>query len=359
MSLTYRPRPYELDAAFAAAASGDTIELGEGVYRTLGNFAAGPTRAHCQLASGVRLVGAGSDRSTILLAPEAAEATRALRPDRDTNVLWAGAGTSIEGICFDANREGLEGCHVGGLRFHGSYNLEDLRIRGLRGSWDSPATLTREIEVFAVSSVGDTGGSRIHRVKVEDVAPSAYVSGIFLGSTLEPSAPSRVSDCEVRLGMGNQFGFSANRQVHFLDCRASGGRHGFYNDTGPTCGITLDGCDFEGSWAAVSVIAKAPDGVRGPIHILRSNLRGARGLEVWDRTGQAIPADVLVDGCEVDADYLATVSNTGAVRIEVRFSVIAPRARTFRTSSSPPVRLTFNRKPGGLPGLASVPETIG
>jgi hypothetical protein len=358
MANLYRPRMFELDAAFAAAVAGDTIELGEGTYRTLGNFSAGPARRYCQLAAGVRLVGQGSARTVIRLAPEAREPTLASRPDRDTNVLWAGPGVSIAGITFDANMAECPDCHVGGLRFHGAYDLEDLHIVGLRGSWNNPSTLTREIEVFAISSQGDTGGSRVHRVAVYDVAPSAYVSGIFLGSTLDPSRRSRVTNCDVQLGSGNQFGFSANRSVDFAQCRSRGGRYGFYNDTGPTRDITLDGCDLEGSWAAVSVIAKATDGVRGPIRILRSHLLGARGVEVWDRTGQSIPADLLLDGCEVDADYLTTVSNAGPVRVQVRNSVVAARAKNFRSATSPRVLLSFNRKPGGTPGADTIPETV-
>lgn len=356
--MIHRPRAYELDSAFAAARTGDTIELGPGTHRTLGNYAAGPHRGWCQLTAGVRLVGAGSDKTIIRLDPEARAATLAHRPDHDTNVLWGNVDIHISGITFDANYRELPDCHVGGLRFHGRYELEDLRITGLSGAWNDPRTRTREIEVFAVSSIGDTGGSRIERVTVNDVAPSAYVSGIFLGSTKEVSGPSRVADCSVDLGNGNQFGFSANRNVAFWNCRSIGGRYGFYNDTGPTCDITLDQSELHGTHAAVSLIAKAPDGRRLPVRVLRCALHGGRGVEVWDRTNSAIPADVLVESCHIDVDYVTAVANTGSVQLRVRNSTIAPRAKAFRSSGSPKTTFSFNRRPDGDSRPADIPEMV-
>jgi hypothetical protein len=353
-----RPKTHELDAAFAAAKAGDVIELGPGIHRTMGNYAAGQSRGWCQLAAGVRVVGAGSRKTIIQLHPDARTATLAQRPDRDTNVLWGNVDISISGITFDANYRHLPECHVGGLRFHGRYELEDVRVIGLHGSWQAPKTLTKEIEVFAVSSVGNSGGSRLEKVTVGEVAPSAYVSGIFVGSTVEVSEASKVSDCLVELGSGNQFGYSANRRVSFWNCVSTGGRYGFYNDTGPTQDVTLDQCDLSGSHAAVSLIAKAPDGVRSAVRVLRSRIRGGRGIEVWDRTNTAIAAEALLDSCDIDVDYITAVANSGPVRVTVQNSLIADRAKAFRSAASPPAVLSFNRRPNGVPGVDTFPELV-
>lgn len=353
-----QPKTHELDAAFASATAGDTIELGPGVHRTMGNFAAGAGRGWCQIASGVRIIGAGAERTIIRLQPEARDLLLATRPDRDCCVLWGNTEISLAGLTIDANQRHLPDCHVGGVRFHGRYELEDLRIVGLRGSWHDDRTATKEIEVFAVSSVGSTGGSRIRNVHVADVAASAYVSGIFVGSTEEATEESTVSDCSVRLGDGNQFGFSANRNVRFWNCTATGGRYGFYNDTGPTREVTLDQCELHGTHAAVSLIAKAPDGVRAPVRVLRSRLGGCRAVEVWDRTSTAIAAEVTLDTCEIDVDFITAVSNSGPARVAVQNCVIAARGKAFRTSGSPPAVLSFNRRPDGVAGVDQFPEQV-
>ncbi len=356
--MTHQPRTHELDAAFAAATAGDTIELGAGVYRTQGNFAAGERRGWCQMAAGVRLVGIGSGRTIIRLSPDVRTTILASRRDHDWNVLWADANASIAGVTLDANYRELPDCHVGGARFHGRFELDDLRIVGLRGAWHDDRTLTKEIEVFGISSCGNTGGSVVRTVTIADVAPSSYVTGIFMGSTEEVREESTVSDCIVQLGEGNQCGYSANRRVSFWNCSSTGGRYGFYNDTGPVREVTLDQCDLSGSHAAVSLIATAPDAVRAPVRILRSRLCSCRGVEVWDRTGTAIEADVLVDSCDMDVDYISAVSNSGEARVLVQNCVIAARAKAFRTSSSPPAVLSFNRRPDGTPGVDVFQEQV-
>lgn len=347
-------QPSGLDDAFRAARPGDIIELGDGIHPTSGNWGFGGDRQWCQMSPGVTLLGAGSARTIVRLAPNATRTSEGrVRADRDLNLLWAGAGCRVVGVTFDGNEKafaaGPDGpaWHVSGLRFHGHFELGDVVVTGLRGSWQDATTVTGSIESFAVSSTGDTGGSVLEGVRIRDVAPSAYVSGIFLGATVPPRAGSLVHNCMVDLGSDNQFEFSANFDTTFSCCEGHGARAGFYNDTGPTRGIVLTDCRLEAKRACITLVAQKPGDERCRFLIRGGIMNGARLVEIIDKTGLGIPADVVVDGVSWLGEYVTAIDNPGNCMVRVQNSVLSPNAVRFRTARSPESATRSNYGPDG------------
>lgn len=349
-----RPTTGSLDDAFRVAEAGDVIELEAGVYETAGNWGFGTSRQWCQLQPGVRLVGAGADRTIIRLSSGADRSSDlGVRPDRDLNLLWAGAGCRVSGITFDGNERrfvatnGQPAWYVSGLRFHGRYQLEDVEVVGLRGTWEDRAANQKSIEVFGVSSQGDTGGSRLTHVRVRDVSASAYVSGIYLGATPPTSGPSLVHGCSADLGDGNQFSFSASSEVTFVGCDGRGGKYGFYNDTGPTTGVVLADCRLSGSWAAISLVAQQARDFRTRFRVRGGFMDGPRLVEIVDATGTGVPTDVVVDGVCWQGDFVTAVDNPGNCIVRVQNSVLSAAATRFRTARSPDAATRSNFGPDG------------
>lgn len=348
------PSHDQLDRAFAASGDGDTIILGSGTYTTRGNWAAGSARGWCQVGR-VRIVGIGSEHTRILLKDPVLSADGVQRPDRDLNVLWASGSLTLQGVHLDGDYASYPGWYVGGLRVRGApYELHDVRITGLRGSWNDPATITKEIEVFAVSSQGATAGSYLDRVHVHDVAPDAYVSGIYGGGGNDGSG-STVCDCHVDLGGANQFAFASNPGWKFRDCRGQGSKYGFYNDTGAGRS-ELFGCHLRASYSAITLIGGVDTDVR---YVVASGCRldSPRAIELIDRSpGQNLPAAALLDGCHLRGSYVAAVDDRRG-DVTVANCVLLDRGTVrFRTSKSPPTICVLNRWLDGKP--AEIPETV-
>lgn len=359
--MIFHPESDDLDRALAAARSpGDVIELRAGVYPTRGNWA---HAGHVSLASGVRLVGAGVDDTIIQLSADAERSAAGIRrPDRDLNVLWGGDDVAISDLTIDGHEDlwrsenSIEEWYVSGLRFRGRYELRRVAIRRLRGSWTPAGTLSDAVEVFAVSSVGDTGGSVVEDVLVDTIPSDSYVSGIYVGSTIATLRRSYVNRCSVRLGSQNQFAFSGNRSVLFRDCSGVGGAFGFYNDTGPTSDIVMDQCDLAGLWAAVSLIAKDSGGVRNGVRIAHSRLHGERGIEVWDKTGAGVAADIEAFHCDVRAQIVAAIANPAPCTVRLASCTVIPNATRYADAKSSHASMTGCAFTDGTPLTTTLPD---
>lgn len=328
------PEPDDLDRALAAArVPGDVIRLGPGVYPTRGCWAHAD---FISLASGVRIEGAGRDETIIQLSQNAQrDAAGVLRPDRDLHVLWGGDDVALTDLTIDGNEHAFRSSDpasewfVAGCRFHGRFRMERVAIRRIRGAWKPQGTVSGAVEVFAVSSIGNTGGSLVQDVLVDTIPASSYVSGIFIGSTTDVQRQSHVVRCSVQLGADNQFGFAANRLVSFAGCECSGGRYGFYNDTGPTTEVDLAASRLAGSWAAVSVVAKDATGIRTGVRISDCRLHGERGLEIWDRSGAGVAADVSCRTSRISANLIAAVANRKPCAVTIDDCTVDPDARCY------------------------------
>jgi hypothetical protein len=351
--MTLHPQPGQLDWCFTTAKAGDVIVLGAGTYPTKGNWAAGAERAWCQVDS-VRIIGQGSERTRILLKDPVKEADGVERPDKDLNVLWARGNFELEGVHLDGDYHNQGGWYVGGLRVRdGRYTLNDVRITGLRGSWDDPATQNKQIEVFGVSSQGNTSRSYLERVRVDDVASDSYVSGIYGGGDFGCKG-SICTDCSVDLGGNNQFSYACNPGWTFRDCRGEGTKYGMYNDTGPT-GVSLHDCRITASYAAVSMVAKVETDFRYA-KVNNCELVAPRAIELVDDSQSGILSYVLLDGCRLNGNYAAAVDGkTAAVVIANSVFVNRDMVR-FRTAKSPVTVLILNRWLDGSP--ASISETV-
>lgn len=299
MNITVNPSsPSELDRAFLLARSpGDVITARGGNFTTKGNWG---FPNYCHLASGVTLDFTDSTLKFDTLANLTTQTGGVTRPDKDLNILWGEGNNTIIGGKFDATPPA--GWYGGGLRFSGVYKVSGSTIVGLKGSWAA------NVEVFAVSSQGNTDGSIVENVTVKEVAQDSYVSGIYVGATVYPVtvAPSVVTNCNVDLGFNNQFAYSSTRKTVFTNCVGSGVKYGLYTDTRDMVAVLI-GCKLTASWAAISSIGMAS--TTRMVSATNCELTGERGIEWWDKTGTA---DVMVGGVVISAStlnskYTATV----------------------------------------------------
>lgn len=285
----------DIDRVLKLAGPGDTIQLC-GVGHTRGNW--GFADYNRMLQDGVVLEGQGPETVIRLVDPIAASG----RPDKDANILWVGAGCVIRNLTLDLNPEENLGLNLGGVRFHGKVTMENVTIRGLRGSKAGPGVLG--VEVFGVSGSGDTGGSLLRNVSVETDSPDCYCSGIFLGGTLPTPERSLVEDCNVRLPLG-WFGFSANYGTTFRRCGSTGCRAWFHNDTGPTTECIIEDCHGEAEMI-VRLVATDPELVRQVV-VLGGCFGGKRGAEVWDKTKKGMPGCVRFVGTKLGLPELGSI----------------------------------------------------
>jgi hypothetical protein len=252
------------------------------------------------------------------------------RPSKDLNILWGGGDNTIIGGTFDATPP--PGWCGGGLRFSGKYRVSGTTIIGLKGSWE---TL---VEVFAISSEGATDGSKVDTCVVRDVAPNAYVSGIYLGGTVQPEQGtdgSRVVACTVDLGAKNQHAYAATYKTTLVQCSGTGGRYGLYADTGDMTALAKN-CDLSGTYAAVSSVGTAR--VTRRIMLEECALRGERGVEWFDKTvGGVMDGGVVVLRCKLDAHYTMAVAGKQGSIFMAQTTLAKPLNVVLSTGSFNPV----------------------
>lgn len=298
--------PNGLDRAFSVARSpGDRIVARNGRFVTKGNWG---FPSYCHLAQGVSLDLTGSTLSFDVIANITTQVDGITRPDKDLNILWGAGDNTITGGTFNATPP--NGWYGGGLRFLGKYTISNVLITGLKGSWTQPlAGGGTGVEVFAISSQGLTDQSSVSNVTVKDVAPNAYVSGIYIGATQSPTTVvgSTVSSCFVDLGSQNMFAYSSTLKTTFTSCTGYGGSYGLYTDTGDMNAIARS-CTLRGTHAAISSVGVGA--CNRYVAALNCNLTGERCVEWWDKTQSAdnMVGGVTVTDSQIDSTYTASVA---------------------------------------------------
>lgn len=297
-----------------ARSPGDEIvvEAGATVF-TQGSWAF-PEFQWIGLAPGVRLsLGKGS---TVLLAANAVRTTDGLiRPNRDLNILWIGADAEIVGEgTLDANYEAHPGWNCGGIRAFGKCQLSGLTIIGLSGD--------RQVkESFAFSAEGATGGTHIVNVKVNrcSIGPGSYVSGIYVGATIDNGIRSIVELCEVDLGEHGHFAYSSTFITFFLNCVGKSMRF-WYTDTGDGIAV-IEQCSGGASYSVIGSVATESQVSRPhtrSVVVEDSEFtqigKEARWIEWWNKGGVQL-GGVVIKSCTFNGftHRAAIVGTTGSV----------------------------------------------
>lgn len=275
MIITLEPRD-DFDAALEMVKPGDVIRLQPGRHTTRGNWA---HRNYGTTFSGIRLEGVRAETGEVPILALQDPVTSWLgveRPDRDLNILWLGNECSVSDLHLDCSCPSHPDWCVGGIRFYGKFRLADCIITSLRGT-------AGKFEVFGVSSWGNTGGSQVIRVAVQDVKPSSYVSGIFLGGTVKTRETSTVQSCWVDLGSGNWFCYAANFSTVVTECSGQGAEAWFHNDFGETENVVLRGGSGTANEAVIRLVT-TQDGIR-QLAAFDMKVEAPRGLVLWQKGG--------------------------------------------------------------------------
>lgn len=293
---------------------GDFVVIEDGEHETTG----------CWNKEGYTLTQQGvilENRGVLRMSPNPdPRANGKVRVDRD---LWFqfGRNTKLYGGTYDLNEKAFlspswspNPWYACGIRFPdgGACDVDDVDIIGLRGrpkdSTFGGPTATNGVEAFALSMGGKPGdierdefgkpvltggaykpvGFAWSRVRVHDVAPDSYVSGVFPGGKVLADAGVKVdiNDCVVDLGKGNWFEFSASIEttdqsvipVTFRRCTGRGAQRGFHNDTGNTF-ARIENSKFEFEWAGISLYDGDTSSVR-VVLIVASDLIGDCGVDL-------------------------------------------------------------------------------
>lgn len=282
------------------------------------------------------IIGSGMDQSTIKLDPSAVFESDG-EPRTDINVLWMGpymenAGNfSVTDLTIDGNMSAFgPDKKIGGLKIFGNAaQVLRVRVQGIRGI---PKPSPDALEVFGIllnngatqrpAWAGNSdGGSLIQDCVVEDVAPLAFVTGIYPGyiDHDRPILPTIVERCVVDLGNHNQTCFSANFQTVIRDCTGSGAVFGFYNDTDDVDTVTMMDCQFTKIRVGISIKTHnepghPPTTKKTNVSVTRSsfdmvNMLNAQGnpvepigAEIWDQELLEIPySDFDINDCTYTA----------------------------------------------------------
>lgn len=300
-----RTTSLSFDQILARCSPGDTISLAPGgVYETQGPWAS--PSGDINVPDNVTIL-AGTAR--IVLKPPAG----ITRPDRDLPILRCGTGVNIVGGIWDCNYAGCPGWFTQGIRFHGKFRISSATIVGMSGSRAS-GTPSGAVESFAISSQGDTGGSVVTECVVKDCKVDSsddYVSGIYLGATVETSVTSLVQDCVVNLGLHGQFCYSNNQPTDFVRCTGEAARW-WYNDTGPTRLANIVRCSGTGHYAAISCVA-TPGGEHRTVLVSESSFCGTRMVEWWNQATEPMTGGVICRECEFGEGtyFVSSASSSG------------------------------------------------
>jgi hypothetical protein len=293
----------DFDRALRCAIAGDVIELTPGVeYTTYGGWSG--EDGYSNVASGVTIIATGA--TVLLIAPVSFQ-----RQDHDLPILRGGANVKIIGGVWDCNHEGNPGWYTMGFRFHGKFEVHDAIIKGMSGSRRAG------VESFAISSQGNTGGSIVDRVLVNNCKnddPDDYVSGIYIGATEHCEKESLVRQCNVDLGIYGQFAYASNGRTLFVNCSGTAARF-WYNDTGDTFGARLVDCKGRANYAVISCVAKDEHGHR-EVSVNGGEFAGERLIEWWENGGH-ISGGVVITGATWSGRYTASVvAPRGAIVVD-------------------------------------------
>lgn len=236
---------------------GTEFVLTKGVYKTKGNWY---YNDWLTLASGCKLYGEGS---TLILGENATKSyNNIVRPDRDLNVIWVGPNTVVENLIIDGNESHFNNTDPSktwfittGIRSTGTVTINNVIVKNIRGTKNAINTLTKEIESFGISTVGQHGGSVIDNCIVQDCPENSYISAIGCGHIGNNVSDSIIRNCSINVGKNNWFGYGVNQNVKIKNCNIKNGPSiAVYNDTDVTENILVENCKFENIDKLVSLI---------------------------------------------------------------------------------------------------------
>lgn len=290
--------PNRIDWALRVARTrGDRIEIESGaIAETLGVWDF-PEYGYISLADGVTLV--IQSGAVLRLSPNAIRTPKQNPPPTPfMHILFMGAESSIEGEgTLDCNGASHPGVTCSGPRAFGRVTVSKVQIIGLSGKKSGA-------EAFAFSAEGETGGSRIYDVSVEKClcdGPEDYVSGIYMGGTVDNGRESIVERCKVDLGPHGWFAYSSTFATKFSWCTGTAQRF-WYTDSGPGIATLVD-CNGKASYSAIGSVAVSPGRNRRNIMVYGCGFEGigdsARGVEWWNKPGASNDGGVTFDTCEL------------------------------------------------------------
>ena len=278
--------------------TGTEFILTTGTYKTKGNWYYSDWTT---LAAGCKLTGNGS--TLVLDSATAIKSVNGIvRPDRDLNVLWAGANTVIENLTIDGNESSFVNITdasktwfvTTGLRTSGKSIITNVTVQNIRGTFSGVGTMTKEIESFGISTFGSDGGSVITNCIVQSCPENSYISAISVGHFGAMVAKSTVTGCKVNVGKTNWFGFGINCNVYVSNCEVvAGPRIGVYNDTNITENCVIENCKFNNVEKLISlIIPPGNSNYKKNIKIKNCNVGFTSGparhlIELWDQNGDA------------------------------------------------------------------------
>lgn len=279
--------PNRIDWALRTARTpGDQIEIETGaIAETLGAWAF-EDLGHVSLAPKVTLV--IQEGATLRLSPNAKRA-----PDKNPpatpfmHILYMGGGSAITGNgTLDCNGAAHPGITCSGPRALGRVTVHDVCIIGCSGKKSGA-------EAFAFSAEGDTGGTIICGVSVVKCfcdGPDDYMSGIYVGGTVDNGVESFVTNCTVDLGTHGWFAYSSTFSTTFRECSGTAQRF-WYTDTGAGMATIVD-CEGSASYSAIGSVAIESGESRRVVVVSGSSFKaigdGARGVEWWNKGENAV-----------------------------------------------------------------------
>lgn len=369
----------DLDEVFEAHYGREvTFRLYPGEYFTKGAWAH-PANNYCQMSGGQRLIGAGSERTTIRLSSLTVRQTDGrARPDISVLRIGDGAGASLymglEGVTVDgAFGDFPEDALVTvGVRFFGSHiRCEDVVVTGLKGSY------ALDHEAFGISTINPQkspdsykeGAAIFRDCVVEHCAPNSYLSGFSIGYRGNGATilPSLVDNCRVDGGKGNHAAFTACHATEFRSCSSRGTKTGFYNDTDSLEDVLLDGCDFEVSYAGIYLVTQRAGDFKRRLRAIGCNfdLIGEAGpvigLGIIDKSeAKAAVEEISIHASTIStqAKLFALVSTDHARLQDVLISqcVLPPQATIHSTvANHSAIATRVNWLRGGKPALDTLP----
>lgn len=184
------------------------------------------------------------------------------RKDRDLGVLWCAHGAVVENLEIDGDEKRFRNADPGkewyvaqGLWGRGTITARNVTVRGIRGAYNAPNTLSNSVEAFAFGSQDNNGGSIFEECRVVDCPENSYVSCFQIGHDNIAANRSIVKNCTIDIGKNNWFGFGVNCNVDIDNCTIKGGvQNAVYNDTGRTNNIRITNSSFSNIDKALSLI---------------------------------------------------------------------------------------------------------